>query len=175
VSGDIALANGQKGNIYSDLPQAKPVTSLLAVPSPWTSKGVGTAIPDSELGAEATFSTTAALAPAITPTVHLSFPPVPTTAEPTAPPIALNITAFPTLPTGSLDQPSSYGPPAISDAPSVSEPSGYGNPPAANMTVVEPSTGTARANSHPGLHAILCLVVLTCIAPMLQSSFQPST
>jgi hypothetical protein len=146
----------------------------LAVPSPWTSKGVGSAIPDSELGAEATFSTTTAPAAAITPTVHLLFSPMTATAAVIATVInTLNITSFPTYPTGIADEPSSYGPPpAISETASVSEPPGYGStPPAANVTVVEPSTGTARTNSTKGLYAMVCIImVFNCIVQMLQHS-----
>ena len=48
------LANGATGNIYSAMPADKPNTSILHIPTPWTSSGVGTAIPGSQLGILAT-------------------------------------------------------------------------------------------------------------------------
>ncbi|KAL2214796.1 hypothetical protein M432DRAFT_554792 [Thermoascus aurantiacus ATCC 26904] len=55
ITGDYA---DKPGNIYSADPAAKPNTATMHLPSPWTSKGVGSAIPASELGAPATFTTT---------------------------------------------------------------------------------------------------------------------
>jgi hypothetical protein len=45
------LATGETGNFYDLSPADKPDTSELPMPTPWTSQGVGTAIPGSELGA----------------------------------------------------------------------------------------------------------------------------
>ncbi len=50
LSGEYELANGEKGNIYDEDPADKPETSELPMPTPWTSQGVGSAIPGSELG-----------------------------------------------------------------------------------------------------------------------------
>jgi hypothetical protein len=147
VSGDIALPNGQAGNIYSDTPQAKPVTSVLPVPTPWTSAGVGSAIPNSELGTQPTYSSTAAGAP-VTPTHSLSFPSLTsTTAGPTEAPITLNLTGFPTYPTASM-----------------SEPYGYGPPPASNTSIITPSTGgTASAYPVQGVHLVICIITLASL------------
>jgi hypothetical protein len=49
ITGDYTkLPNQVTGNIYS--PGESPNTSTLPMPAPWTSKGVGTAIPASEVG-----------------------------------------------------------------------------------------------------------------------------
>lgn len=56
VYGDYTLKNGQKGNIYTvdNLTSAPtPNTTTMAMPTPWTSKGVGSAIPATELGTTA--------------------------------------------------------------------------------------------------------------------------
>ncbi len=142
MSGDITLANGQKENIYSDTPQAKPVTSLLPVPTPWTSKGLGSAIPDSQLGAPPTYSVTSA-ENTITPTNSVSFPSMTSSAEPTGASVTLNVTGFPAYPTASMG-----------------EPYGYGPPPEANTTTITPSTGFATANRPKDSHSMLCLMLL---------------
>lgn len=125
VSGDTALPNGRTGNIYSAIPQAMPVTSLLPVPTPWTSQGLGTAIPNSELGAEPSYPNTAA-EPTITPTDVPSFPSLVSTTGATRTPIGLNVTAFPACPTTCMG-----------------EPNGYGLPPGSNTSNITPSIGTA--------------------------------
>ncbi|EXJ67506.1 uncharacterized protein A1O5_09519 [Cladophialophora psammophila CBS 110553] len=53
ITGSYRLANGQSGNIYQEDTLEEPNTSTLAVPTPWTSKGVGSAIPASEVGSQA--------------------------------------------------------------------------------------------------------------------------
>ncbi|KAL2005553.1 hypothetical protein VTN00DRAFT_10046 [Thermoascus crustaceus] len=55
ITGDYA---DKPGNIYSADAAAKPNTVTMSLPSPWTSKGVGSAIPASALGAPATYTTT---------------------------------------------------------------------------------------------------------------------
>ena len=54
LTGEYTLANGHKGNIYSLHEAAKPDTANLPMPTPYTSKGVGSAIPASALGVEVT-------------------------------------------------------------------------------------------------------------------------
>ncbi|PGH00243.1 hypothetical protein GX51_05940 [Blastomyces parvus] len=58
VSGKYTRANRETGNIYDGDEASKPNTSTMVLPPAWTSKGVGTAIPGSELGDGATFTTT---------------------------------------------------------------------------------------------------------------------
>jgi hypothetical protein len=50
ITGDYELANGQSGNIYQGQTIDEPNTTTLMVPTPWTSSGVGSAIPASEVG-----------------------------------------------------------------------------------------------------------------------------
>jgi hypothetical protein len=154
VSGDISLPNGETRNIYSDSPQAKPVTSLLPVPTPWTSIGVGTAIPDSELGAEPTYLITPAQY-TITPTNSVSFPSMTSAAAPTVPPTVVNVTGIPSYSTASMGEP--YG-----------EPDGYVPPPASNTTTVEPSMGVATVNLAGGSRMVLCLMLLACLVQFVQ-------
>ncbi|ERF74529.1 hypothetical protein EPUS_08940 [Endocarpon pusillum Z07020] len=144
VSGDIALPNGRTANIYSDAPQARPVTSLLAVPTPWTSKGLGTAIPNSELGAAPSYAAT----PAETTLAlvnSLSFPSMTSIAEPTGTPITLNVTSYP----------GSYG---------------FGPPPTPNTTSVIPSMGAATTNGVRGTHLIFTLTLLGYFVNIIGSS-----
>ncbi len=154
VSGDISLPNGRTANIYSDAPQAKPITSLLAVPTPWTSKGLGTAIPNNELGTVPSYATLPAettFAPVNSP----SFPSVTSVAESTGTPITLNVTSYP-----------SYS------AASMSESYGYGPPVAPNATTVTPSMGVATTNLVRGCpHSVLILMLLVCSMQMAQFSF----
>lgn len=58
VSGNYTLANGTVGNLYGGNDAARPNTSTLSMPTPYTSAGVGSAIPASALGGEATYTTT---------------------------------------------------------------------------------------------------------------------
>ncbi|KLJ10822.1 hypothetical protein EMPG_13803 [Blastomyces silverae] len=58
VSGKYTRSNGETGNIYDGDEASKPNTSTMVLPPAWTSKGVGTAIPGSELGDGATYTTT---------------------------------------------------------------------------------------------------------------------
>ncbi|WEW62027.1 hypothetical protein PRK78_007527 [Emydomyces testavorans] len=53
ILGNYTLSSGTTGNIYSSAPDSKPNPSTLHLPSPFTAKGDGTAIPGSELGAPA--------------------------------------------------------------------------------------------------------------------------
>ncbi|KAL2000533.1 hypothetical protein VTN02DRAFT_2954 [Thermoascus thermophilus] len=55
ITGDYADRPG--ANLYSADPAAQPNTATMTLPRPWTSKGVGSAIPASELGAPATDAT----------------------------------------------------------------------------------------------------------------------
>ncbi|PGG96007.1 hypothetical protein AJ79_09774 [Helicocarpus griseus UAMH5409] len=57
VSGDYTRSNGESGNIYEGHDFSKPNTSTMVLPPAWTSKGVGSAIPGSELGEGATYTT----------------------------------------------------------------------------------------------------------------------
>jgi len=67
ISGD--YINGS-GNIYSTDMNARPNTVTMHLPSPWTSKGIGSAIPASILGTSATY--TAIIPPTMTVTVTSS-------------------------------------------------------------------------------------------------------
>ena len=58
INGSYTLYNGDKGNFYEEEDAPFPKTATLALPTPWTSSGVGTAIPGSELGAPATHAET---------------------------------------------------------------------------------------------------------------------
>ncbi|EEP78136.1 predicted protein [Uncinocarpus reesii 1704] len=58
ILGNFTLASGSTGNIYSSSPDSKPNLSTLHLPSQFTAKGDGTAIPGSELGAPAGTATT---------------------------------------------------------------------------------------------------------------------
>ncbi|KAI9876323.1 MAG: hypothetical protein M1830_006763 [Pleopsidium flavum] len=58
LSGNYTLANGTLGNVYTGNEAAKPNTATLSMPTPYTSAGVGSAIPASILGGEATYTTT---------------------------------------------------------------------------------------------------------------------
>ena len=71
ITGSFQLANGSTGNIYSAASTEMPNTSKLPIPTPWTSSGVGSAIPGSQLGNLATYTST----------LPGSYPP-PTTAAP---------------------------------------------------------------------------------------------
>lgn len=142
VSGDIALPNGRTANIYSDAPQARPVTSLLAVPTPWTSKGLGTAIPNSELGAAPSYASIPAQT-TLAQVNSLSFPSVTSIAEPTGTPITLNVTSYPGYPAASTS--ASYG---------------FGPPPTPNTTIVTPSMGAATTNVVRGTHLISTVMLL---------------
>jgi hypothetical protein len=54
--GNYTLSNGQSGSIYGT--SSPPDTATLALPTPYTSSGIGSAIPASALGDEATYTTT---------------------------------------------------------------------------------------------------------------------
>ncbi|KAL2434749.1 hypothetical protein ABEF95_005082 [Exophiala dermatitidis] len=56
ITGTYELANGQTGNIYEEDPIEQPNTSTLLLPSPFTSSGVGSAIPASQVGGQATYT-----------------------------------------------------------------------------------------------------------------------
>ncbi|OJD18182.1 hypothetical protein AJ78_01795 [Emergomyces pasteurianus Ep9510] len=58
ISGKYIRSNGETGNIYAGDQASKPNTNTMVLPPAWTSKGVGTAIPGSELGDGATYTTT---------------------------------------------------------------------------------------------------------------------
>ena len=152
VSGDIALPNGRTANIYSDAPQARPVTSLLAVPTPWTSKGLGTAIPVSDLGAAPSYATVPAET-TVAQVNSLSFPSVTSMAQPAGTPITLNVTSYPGYPAASTG--GSYG---------------YGPPPTPNTTIVTPSIGAATTNVVRGTHLILSLMLLGYFMNIIKSS-----
>ncbi|KAF2639953.1 hypothetical protein P280DRAFT_23347 [Massarina eburnea CBS 473.64] len=50
LSGQYSKDGGETGNIYANDSSAKPNTSTLSIPPQWTSTGVGSAIPASEIG-----------------------------------------------------------------------------------------------------------------------------
>ncbi|ETN36496.1 uncharacterized protein HMPREF1541_08774 [Cyphellophora europaea CBS 101466] len=54
ISGEYHMHDGTAGNIYDESPADKPDPSDLPIPTPWTSSGIGTAIPASQLGAKDT-------------------------------------------------------------------------------------------------------------------------
>ena len=57
ISGDYEVANGQRGNIYSTATSDKPNTATLPIPTQYTSSGIGSAIPASQLGSSASYTT----------------------------------------------------------------------------------------------------------------------
>jgi hypothetical protein len=59
LSGNYTRPDDSSGNIYSDDEAAKPNTATMGslMPTPWTSTGVGSAIPASALGGIATWTT----------------------------------------------------------------------------------------------------------------------
>ena len=57
ITGVYRTSGGKTGNLYS-APSLQPDTAALPIPTPWTSKGVGTAIPASQLGGLITYTTT---------------------------------------------------------------------------------------------------------------------
>ncbi|KAK2749397.1 hypothetical protein FQN57_006329 [Myotisia sp. PD_48] len=57
ILGNYTLSDGKTGNIYNNAVPA-PNPSTMNLPTPWTSKGEGSAIPGSELGGQATYTTT---------------------------------------------------------------------------------------------------------------------
>ncbi|EXJ56900.1 hypothetical protein A1O7_07244 [Cladophialophora yegresii CBS 114405] len=59
ITGDYQLANGQRGNIYRADSLDEPNTPSLPIPTPWTSSGVGSAIPASQVGSQAFANTSA--------------------------------------------------------------------------------------------------------------------
>ncbi|KEF61438.1 uncharacterized protein A1O9_03004 [Exophiala aquamarina CBS 119918] len=56
-TGDYSLPNGQSGNLYGQDPSEQPHTSTLHLPTPYTSSGIGSAIPATEVGTDASFPT----------------------------------------------------------------------------------------------------------------------
>lgn len=58
INGNFSLPTGEIGNIYSSVPSARPNTAALLVPTPWTSRGIGTAISASQVGQLVTYITT---------------------------------------------------------------------------------------------------------------------
>ena len=58
ISGEYSKAGGEKGDIYSDDPGAKPNTATLSIPPQWTGTGVGSAIPATELASVVVGTTT---------------------------------------------------------------------------------------------------------------------
>ena len=53
ITGNYRMANGQTGNIYQGDRLDEPNTSSMPIPTPWTSSGVGSAIPASAVGSQA--------------------------------------------------------------------------------------------------------------------------
>ncbi|KAI1629895.1 hypothetical protein EDD37DRAFT_74389 [Exophiala viscosa] len=67
ITGEYELANGQMGNIYQGDTGAEPNTSSLALPTPFTSTGVGSAIPASAVGSPLTITSYTSSMLALTP------------------------------------------------------------------------------------------------------------
>ncbi|QSS66505.1 hypothetical protein I7I51_02692 [Histoplasma capsulatum] len=98
ISGKYTRSNGETGNIYAGDEASKPNTSTMVLPPAWTSKGVGTAIPGSELGGGATYTTTIADTTKGPGTIPLSTPPATNTLTTTGP--GPNATRSPSTATG---------------------------------------------------------------------------
>lgn len=58
INGNYTKAGGETGDIYSADPGAKPNTATLSIPPQWTSAGVGSAIPATELASVVSVTTT---------------------------------------------------------------------------------------------------------------------
>ncbi|EXJ82996.1 hypothetical protein A1O3_06813 [Capronia epimyces CBS 606.96] len=56
ITGNYQLVSGQTGNIYQQDPGEEPNTSTLLMPTQFTSSGVGSAIPASQVGGPATYT-----------------------------------------------------------------------------------------------------------------------
>ncbi|KAK5065245.1 hypothetical protein LTR84_001083 [Exophiala bonariae] len=56
-TGDFNLPNGQTGNLYAQNKTEQPNLSTLHLPTPYTSSGVGSAIPATAVGTDASYST----------------------------------------------------------------------------------------------------------------------
>ncbi|EEH03843.1 conserved hypothetical protein [Histoplasma capsulatum G186AR] len=98
ISGKYTRSNGETGNIYAGDEASKPNTSTMVLPPAWTSKGVGTAIPGSELGGGATYTTTIPDTTKGPGTIPLSTPPATNTLTTTGP--GPNATRSPSTATG---------------------------------------------------------------------------
>ncbi|OQV03766.1 hypothetical protein CLAIMM_08768 isoform 2 [Cladophialophora immunda] len=103
ITGSYRLANGQTGNIYQGDTLEEPNTSTLPMPTPWTSKGVGSAIPASEVGAQPTSN-------------FSSIPPLPTLTTSSAGTDGSDLATMTTL-SGSNTTWSSTPPPSIPTKP----------------------------------------------------------
>ena len=57
-TGEFHLPDGTGGNIYGSNLALQPNTTTLQLPTPWTSSGVGSAIPATEVGSSASYPTT---------------------------------------------------------------------------------------------------------------------
>ena len=58
ITGEYHMRDGTVGNIYNESPADKPESDELPLPTPFTSSGVGSAIPASQLGAQLSASVT---------------------------------------------------------------------------------------------------------------------
>jgi hypothetical protein len=128
--GDYKLANGLTGNLYVEDPADRPDTYSLPVPTPWTSKGVGSAIPGSALGATAT-------GPATTPSAIASSSP--TSALPSS---IVSLTSTSKTPTTAASTTQNITSTLFVIAPTGT--GGYGEP-YNNATVVGPTMTSATS------------------------------
>ena len=103
ITGDFHAVSGEAGNIYCSNPLAQPNTASLSMPTPWTSKGIGTAIPASQLGGQSAHTTlvsgsrNATVLPSYTipPTSLTPYPTVYTTRQPSiTPPLSNDVHAL---------------------------------------------------------------------------------
>ncbi|KAF2007893.1 hypothetical protein P154DRAFT_516672 [Amniculicola lignicola CBS 123094] len=69
INGTFTKSGGEKGDIYSQNPSAKPNTATLSIPPQYTAAGVGSAIPATELGSFIVFTTTFSGMTITTPTI----------------------------------------------------------------------------------------------------------
>ncbi|RVX73830.1 hypothetical protein B0A52_02720 [Exophiala mesophila] len=69
ITGDYEMVDGSQGNIYAGTDVNPPNTSTLQLPVPFTSSGIGSAIPATEVGSSASYpSTTSTISESVTET-----------------------------------------------------------------------------------------------------------
>ncbi|RMZ80338.1 hypothetical protein DV738_g2912, partial [Chaetothyriales sp. CBS 135597] len=102
VTGEYSLTDGTQGNIYANDPANAPDSNSVPVPTPFTSSGVGSAIPGSELGTVSSASATAVSSVVHTSSLATNTPPSPTDISTTWSTPGLTNSSVGTAPTGTV-------------------------------------------------------------------------